>query len=83
MFGDCSILLDKTLLLLKTGRKYEDCEDRRTGRKYGDGVARLDSNILLLNAVRNLPVVDLGKSGVRNADLQRNLGHPDSEVGIA
>ena len=39
--------------------------------------------ILLLNAVRNLPVVDLGKSRVRNADLQRNLRHPDREVGIA
>ena len=39
--------------------------------------------ISLLNAVRDLPVVDLGKFGVRNADLQRNLGHPNGEVGIA
>ena len=47
-------------------------------------MALLHNNInLLLNAVRNLPVVYHGKSGVGNADLQRNLGHPDGEVGIA
>ena len=39
--------------------------------------------ISLLNAVRDLPVVYLGKSGVRDADLQWYLRHPDGEVGIA
>ena len=60
----------------------------RTVRKGGN--SRLSSTVIsilrvfsLLNAVRNLPVVYLGKSGVRNADLKRNFGHPDGEVSIA
>ena len=83
MSGDCSILLDKTPIILKTGRKYEDREEGRELQTKLHSIISILRVFSLLNAVRNLPVVYLGKPGVRNAELKRNFGHPDGEVGIA
>ena len=60
----------------------------RTVRKGTTDYNKLQNDYILkvfslLYAVRNLPVIYLGKSGVRNADLERNFGHPDGEVGIS
>ena len=76
MSGDCSNFLYKTLLLKLDGNI--GC------LREQESLARQSSSImfLLLNAVRNLPVVYLRKFVIGNVDLKGNLGCPNSKVGI-